>query len=1051
MYKSIYHTLSKRGYFTLLALLISIATFAQNVTVKGVVYDETNLPLIGATVQVKGGQAGAATNLDGNFTVMAAKNATLVVSYIGYQPQEIKLQGKTQLTIKLMPDNQTLDEVVVVGYGTMRKSDLTGSVASLSSKNVEGFKTSSVMESLGGQIAGVQITQSDGTPGSGFSINIRGVGTMTGDASPLFIVDGFEVPNIDHLANSDIESIEILKDASASAIYGARAANGVVLVTTKSGKVGKPVIVYNGSASYRQLSKSVDMLTPYEFVQLQVELKPEYATTYYREGSKDGIPYRHQSIDDYIGEKGIDWQSETFNPTWSQDHNVTISGGTEDTKYSASFAHYNENGIFKNSGFKKTTGKFRINQKLTKAISLDATFNYSDMLREGVGTTADNGRFNMLAMVLRARPTGGNGLTDEELLASAIDPLELSSSESISQVNPIKQAESVTNKRNAETWGTNLALTVNLAKNLTFKTAATYNTTNTRADLFYGQESREAYRNGSSPYGQTQMTKDLRWSNNNTLMYKKKINKKNTMDLMVGHEFTFRSSEYLLGQAKDFPYDQQGNDNLGLGATPSKVETYKSEKKSLSFFARGTYNYDNRYMMIATVRADGSTVFSQKNKWGYFPSFSGAWRISEEAFIKDIEWISNMKVRLGWGVVGNDRISNNLSLDLYQVSKYGVGNNLVSVLNPKQLPNKNLKWEGSSTTNLGVDLGFFNSRLNVTADFFIKNTKDLLLDQDLAYVGSGFSTQKQNIGKIQNKGIELSISSTNIQNRNFSWQTDFNISFIKNTLEALQPGTNVKYDRAGFSGDFKGYDYIATINSPLGQMYGYVFDGVYQYSDFNQVAGSDQLVLKPGVTDIKEHAGVKEVAPGMVKYKDIDGDGVITTNDRTVIGNGIPKWYGGISNTFRYKNIDFSFMLQFNYGNDIYNATRLFSTQSQDERSNQLAEVADRWTSTHASNKVPSAKGYIKNELYSRYIEDGSFLRVKNVILGYTFPSKWTRKAYISRLRAYASAQNLFCISGYSGYDPEVSTAASNPMTPGLDWGAYPKSRVITFGLEVQF
>lgn len=1051
MYKSIYHTLSKRGYITLLALLVSIITFAQNVTIKGVIFDETNLPLIGATVQVKGGQAGAATDLDGKYSIQAPKNGTLIISYIGYKTQEIKIQGKTSINVTLMPDNQTLDEVVVVGYGTMKKSDLTGSVASVSQKNVEGFKTSSVMEALGGQIAGVQITQNDGTPGSGFNVNIRGVGTLTGDASPLYIVDGFEVSGIDHLANSDIESIEILKDASASAIYGARAANGVVLVTTRSGKTGKPVIVYNGSASYRNISKKLDMLSPYEFVKLQVELNKKYTDGYYREGvDKDGNPYPYQTLDDYLTEGGVRWQDETFNPTWSQDHNVTITGGTNDTKYSASFSHYDENGIFTNSGFQKTTGKFRVNQKLTKSLTLDATFNYSNIIREGVGTTADSGRFNMLAMILRARPTGGNSMTNEELLNSAIDVIELTEGDgSLAQVNPIKQAESVNNKRNVEMWGTNMSLTYKITKDLTFKTAATYNTTNTRADIFYTQESREAYRSGGNPYGQTQMTKDVRFVNYNNLTYRKKFNKKNTLDVMLGHEYSYRGSEYLLGQAKDFPFDNLGNDNLGLGATPSQVRTYKSEKRSLSFFARGTYNYDNRYLLTATVRADGSTVFSKKNKWGYFPSFSAAWRVSEEAFLKNIEWISNMKVRLGWGIVGNDRIANNLSQDLYTTSKYGIGSSLVTVLNSKHLPNKDLKWEGSSTTNLGFDLGFLANRLNVTADFFIKNTKDLLLSQDLAFV-SGFSSQMQNIGKIQNKGIELSINSTNIQTRNFSWQTDFNISFIKNTLKELQPGTYTKYDRAGFSGDFKGYDYIATIDSPLGQMYGYVFDGVYQYSDFYQVAGSDQFILKPGVTDISEHAGTT-VKPGMVKYKDIDGDGVITTSDRTVIGNGIPKWYGGITNTFKYREFDLSFMLQFNYGNDIYNATRLFATQSQDERSNQLAEVADRWTPTHASNKVPSAKGYVKNELYSRFIEDGSFLRLKNVVLGYTIPNKWTKKAYISRLRVYASAQNLFCISGYSGYDPEVSTASSNPMTPGLDWGAYPKSRIFTFGLEVQF
>ena len=853
MYKSNYHTLSKRGYTTLLALLVSIITFAQNVTIKGVIFDETNLPLIGATVQVKGGQAGAATDLDGKYSIQAPKNGTLVISYIGYKTQEIKIQGKTSINVTLMPDNQTLDEVVVVGYGTMKKSDLTGSVASVSQKNVEGFKTSSVMEALGGQIAGVQITQNDGTPGSGFNVNIRGVGTLTGDASPLYIVDGFEVSGIDHLANSDIESIEILKDASASAIYGARAANGVVLVTTRSGKTGKPVIVYNGSASYRNISKKLDMLSPYEFVKLQVELNKKYTDGYYREGvDKDGNPYPYQTLDDYLTEGGVRWQDETFNPTWSQDHNVTITGGTNDTKYSASFSHYDENGIFTNSGFQKTTGKFRVNQKLTKSLTLDATFNYSNIIREGVGTTADSGRFNMLAMILRARPTGGNSMTNEELLNSAIDVIELTEGDgSLAQVNPIKQAESVNNKRNAEMWGTNMSLTYKITKDLTFKTAATYNTTNTRADIFYTQESREAYRSGGNPYGQTQMTKDVRFVNYNNLTYRKKFNKKNTLDVMLGHEYSYRGSEYLLGQAKDFPFDNLGNDNLGLGATPSQVRTYKSEKRSLSFFARGTYNYDNRYLLTATVRADGSTVFSKKNKWGYFPSFSAAWRVSEEAFLKNIEWISNMKVRLGWGIVGNDRIANNLSQDLYTTSKYGIGSSLVTVLNSKHLPNKDLKWEGSSTTNLGFDLGFLANRLNVTADFFIKNTKDLLLSQDLAFV-SGFSSQMQNIGKIQNKGIELSINSTNIQTRNFSWQTDFNISFIKNTLKELQPGTYTKYDRAGFSGDFKGYDYIATIDSPLGQMYGYVFDGVYQYSDFYQVARSDQFILKPGVTNISE-------------------------------------------------------------------------------------------------------------------------------------------------------------------------------------------------------
>ena len=846
MYKPTYHTLSKRGYITLLALLVSIITFAQGVTVKGTILDENKEPLIGATVQVKGETTGAAADLDGNFTLKAKKNATLVISYIGYLTQEVRLQGKTQVTIQLTPDSKTLDEVVVVGYGTMKKSDLTGSVASVAAKDIEGYQTSSVAGALGGQIAGVQITSTDGTPGAGFNISIRGVGTLTGDASPLYIVDGFEVSDIDYLSNSDIESIEVLKDASSSAIYGARAANGVVLITTKSAKVGKTTVTYNGSATYRKISKTLDLLSPYEFARLQGDIDPKYKDTYYKEGEEtEGVPYKYQTLDDYIGVAGVDWQGETFNPTWSQDHNVTIMGGTDNTKYNGSLSRYVENGIFKNSGFDRTTAKFRLDQKINKKVSFNLTVNYAMTNRKGVGTSGDSGRFNMLAQILSARPTGGLKMTNEELLESAIDPEMLNSGESLAQVNPVKQAESVTNEKRAEMWSANASVNWQIIKGLTFKTSGSYNTTNNRTDIFYRDGSKEAYRNGEKPYGRTQMGRDVRWTNTNTLTWKDKV-KKHNYDVMLAHEVSFRSSEYLLGEAMDFPFDNLGNNNLGLGATPSKVNTDYYDKTLLSFFARANYNYDNRYLLTATVRTDGSTVFSQKNKWGFFPSFSAAWRVSEEAFMKDLKWISNFKVRFGWGIVGNDRISNYLSLDMYSNIKYGIGNNTVTVLTPKQLKNSNLKWEGSSSVNLGVDLGFLDNRLNVTADFFIKNTKDLLLAQSLAQA-TGFTSQWQNIGKIQNRGIELSITSTNIQTKDFTWNTNFNISFIRNELKALADGASHMYARSGFDSNFTGYDYIAKVGESLGLIYGYEFDGVYQYDDF-YTDTDGKLVLKPGVT-----------------------------------------------------------------------------------------------------------------------------------------------------------------------------------------------------------
>lgn len=1028
-------------------MILVIGLYAQEASVKGVVLDETDTPLIGATIQVKGTSTGAITDIDGNFTLKTKKGNTLAISYIGYKTQEIKYTGQSSINIKMVPDNQSLEEVVVVGYGAMKRSDLTGSVSSVSMKDIEGFQSSSIAGALGGQVAGVQITSTDGTPGAGFSINIRGVGTLTGDSSPLYIVDGFEVESIDHIANSDIESMEILKDASSSAIYGARAANGVVLISTKSGKVGRPIVSYNGSASYRNISKKLDVLSPYEFVKLQGEVNEQYLGTYYKEGmDEEGNPYRYQSLNDYIGDKGVDWQDQTFNSTWSQDHNFSVTGGNNDTKYTASFSRYIENGIFKNSGFDKTTAKVRFNQKITKNITLDATINYAQTNRKGSGTSADAGRFNMLAQILSARPTPGWKMTIEEFLDAAIDPEMLETGESLAQVNPVKQAESVTNDKRSELWSGNASLTWQIIKGLTFKTAGTYNTTNNRTDVFYKNGSKEAYRNGESPYGRTQMGRDVRWTNYNNLTWKQKI-KKHQYDVMLGHEVAYRSTEYLLGEAMDFPFDNLGNNNLGLGATPSKVESNYSDKMLLSFFARGNYNYDNRYLLTATIRADGSTVFSNKNKWGYFPSFSAAWRVSEEAFMKDVRWISNLKVRLGWGTVGNDRISNYLSMDLYSSNKYGVGNNTVTVLTPKQLKNSNLKWEGSTTTNFGIDLGLFDNRLNVIADFFVKNTKDLLLEQSLAHV-TGFGSQMQNIGKIQNKGIELSLNSTNIQTKDFTWQTNFNISFIKNTLKGLASGVESMYARSGFDSNFTAYDYIATVGQSLGLIYGYEFDGIYQSSDFNRTP-SGQLVLKEGVTNNARYNGTLQ--PGVVKYKDQDGDGVITTNDRTVIGNAMPKWYGGITNTLNFKGIDFGFMFQFNYGNNIYNATRIYATQSRSGRRNMLAEVADRWSPTNASNKVPAYNGYITNDVYSRFVEDGSFLRLKNLTLGYTLPHKWVRKFHASKLRIYGTAQNLFCVTKYSGYDPEVNSASNNPMTPGLDWGAYPKSRVFTFGIDLQF
>lgn len=1031
----------------LAALLIAAGAMAQDkMRVSGVVTDETGEPLPGAGVLVDGTSRGEITDIDGNYTIEVSAGESLVFNYIGYKSQTVEIRGgREKINISLEPDKTILEEAVVVGYGTMKRSDLTGSVSSVSSKSIEGYKSGTVLEALGGQIAGVNITAADGTPGGDFDIKIRGVGTVNGNSSPLYIVDGFEVDNISYLANQDIASIDVLKDASASAIYGARAANGVVLVTTKSGRNGRTEVSYNGSASYRTLSRQLDVLSPYDFVKLQIELNPSrYGERYFKVGEDaNGKPYRFQSVEDYNGaDTGVDWQYEAFRPTWSQNHDVSVIGGNADTKYTVSFSHFDEAGIFESNTFAKDNARIKFSQKLFKWLNLDASVNYTHSKDTGIGTGGST-----LSNILSYRPVGGLYVSDWQLRYNMVDPMleEVGLSNS-NYFNPIQNAETVDQVKKIDQWVANASLSFKIIKGLTFKSSASYNTAFRRDDVFYGAESPNAIR-GSGPYGNSKTTRTLKWSNNNVLTYDRTFNKKHATQFTLGHEVAYNLVEFLSGEAREFPLDDLGVDNLGIGAVPSSVNTSKTDNKRLSFFARGFYNYDERYMITATVRADASTVFSDKNKWGFFPSFSAAWNIANEHFMKDVAWISNMKLRAGWGTVGNDRISSYLSLDLYDPLKYGVGSSQVTVLQPTQLSNKNLRWEGATTTNVGVDLGFFQNMLNITVDGFVKDSKDLLLAQSLSLV-TGFESQWQNVGKLRNSGVEISINSVNFNRRNFFWSTDFNISFIKNTLKALQDGSDYILSRSGFNSNFSSYDYIAQVGKSIGSMYGYVFDGIYQYSDFDMYADGT-LHLKPGIADISEHAG-EAVQPGYVKYKDIDGDGIITAADRTIIGNGQPDWFGGLTNSFQFYGVDLSFMFQFSVGNDVYNAQRMFSTQSRLEMQNCLSEVKDRWTATNASNKVPSAKGYVAYDVYSRFIEDGSFLRLKNITLGYTLPERLTRKIYVSKLRIYASAQNLFCLTKYSGFDPEVNMRSSTLM-PSFDYGAYPRSKVLTFGVELKF
>ena len=902
-----------RGVLTFLALMLAFAASAQN-KITGKVVDENDQPAIGANVVVKGTTQGVSTDLKGMFAIPVKTGDVLVFSYLGYKSQEVKIAAQTRLDIKLVPEANIMDEVVVVGYGAVRRGDLTGSVASVSSKDVEGFKTGSVMEALGGQIAGVQITATDGTPGAGFDIKVRGVGSVNGDTSPLYIVDGFQVDNIDYLSNSDIESIEVLKDASSSAIYGSRAANGVVMVTTKSGKVGRPVVTYNGSASYRQISGTLDLLSPYEFVKLQTEAWPDkFGSTYYKAGNDDnGIPYRYQSIEDYRNVKGVDWQNETFRPTWSQDHNVSVSGGNDKTKYAFSFADFLENGIFKNSAFNKITAKVRVSHKISKAVTIETTVNYANTDKRGVGTSGDNGRFNMLAQILRARPTAGLKMTDEELLASSIDPLELESSESLSQVNPIKQAESVINTTKTEMWSGNLALNINFGKGWTFRTAGTYNTSNARNYVFYQDGSKEAYRNGQTPYGSTRMTRNVRWTNFNYLTYKYKRKRGHAFDVMLGQETAFQGSEYLLAGATDFPFDNIANDNLGLGATPTTANSNRSDKLLVSFFARANYNFRDRYLFTATIRADGSTVFSKNNKWGYFPSFSAAWRISEEKFWEPMRnWWDNAKVRFSYGSLGNQQVSNYYYIETISTGQLGYTFNGTEKANYASASNPisdGLTWETVVTYNLGFDLGFLKNRLNVTADLYIRDTKDMLTTSLTLPDVFGAPSPKENCADLRTKGYEITVSWRDrhmVAGKPFSYGISASLGDYKSKI------TKYKNDDMLLTDHYVG--------ETLGELWGYRTDGLFKTDEEAaryQAQINDKAVNNRVYTS--SDASAAHLMAGDVRFRDLDGNNIINNGDGTVknpgdmrvIGNSLPRYTYSIRGDLNWNGFDFAVFFQ---------------------------------------------------------------------------------------------------------------------------------------------
>ena len=1055
----------KRILSSLGLILFSVSFVLAQVLVKGTVKDNLGEGVPGASVQVKGTSQGTITDLDGKFAFSVPnKNATIVISFIGYVTVEQKVDTQKPMVITLREDTKTLDEVVVVGYQEVRKRDLTGSVAKANMNDVLTAPVASFDQALGGRIAGVNVTSGEGMPGGTMNIVIRGNNSLTQENSPLFVIDGFPVEDTSAsstLNPSDIESIDFLKDASATAIYGARGANGVVIVTTKKGKVGRAQLTYDGSFGVQHITRTIPMMDAYEFVKLQNEMYPTVVAGSYLMNYEG----KQWTLEDYRNIDQYNWQDEIFQTAWQQSHTVRLTGGTEGVRYNASLSYYDQDGTLLETGYKRMQGRMNTVVRRGK-LNMSLTTNYSRSIQTGStpSATSYSGMNNLFYSVWGYRPVTSPDTPLSFLMDSATDNAVDSSNDY--RFNPILSLKNEYRKNYINNLQMNGFAEYEVIKGLKVKVSAGYTYDARKNDQFNNSKTRYGGPTSTDKVNaQVTRSERLTWLNENTVTYQTNIKKKHFINALAG--ITFQNSDY---EAYAFRTTHIPNESLGMaGMSEGQASTSSSAKSSwsmLSYLGRINYNYKSKYYATASFRVDGSSKFNKDNRFGYFPSASLAWTFTEEKFMKPIKSIlSNGKLRFSWGLTGNNRIG---EYDYYQllsvlksrIGSYTATNSIPSGVYPFEndatnagtvpisLQNKNLKWETTEQWNLGVDLSFFDERIGLTMDIYRKNTRDLLLAAQLPY-SSGFYNATKNIGKVRNDGLEISLNTLNIKTRDFQWSSNFNISFNKNKVLALSENQTALLTAVQFDQNYNGQSsYIAKIGLPMGLMYGYVYEGTYKYDDFNKSGNSYSLK-----SSVPHFSTENNTQPGMPKYADLNGDGVVDSNDRTIIGRGLPVHTGGLTNDFTYKGIDLSIFFQWSYGNDIMNANRLFfeSSNNRSRELNQYASYTNRWTADNPTSDIPAATNSSSNRVISsRIIEDGSFLRLKNVTIGYTFPSQMTKKWKIDKARIHVAAQNLWTWTGYSGYDPEVSVRNS-ALTPGLDYSSYPRAYSVSFGVSLGF
>lgn len=1067
----------KKTLLLFLGLLYFISiSLAQGRQVKGKVTDESGSPVAGVNVTERGSTNAVQTDAQGNFTLTLSGTGSknLIFSYVGYESQTILVDADAQsVNVSLLKSVNTLEDVVIIGYQAVRRKDLTGSVSSLSARQLKDIPINSAAQALAGRLAGVQVTGTEGSPNAEVLIRVRGGGSITQDNSPLYIIDGIQVENaLSVISPQDIETIDVLKDASATAIYGARGANGVIIITTKGGKNQKPVISYNGLTGVDKLANKLDVMKPYDFVMYQ------YERSRGSQQDMDGFQARYGRFEDLELYKEVpfaDWQEEMFGRVaFRQTHNASLSGGNQSTQFNLSLTYNKQEGVLLGSDYDRKLASFKFDHTFSKVVKVGFNTRFNNTMVNGAGTSnPGSSSTNRLRHSIKYRPflLPGQDLADYDA-----DYMNETNANSLGLVNPILLNDAEYRKSYQNTVNVNGYIELSFTKFLSFRSTFGVDRYDVRDNAFDDTLTGNARQNGlGKPLANVNKLERTTLNNSNVLTFNNSglsgdFNKKNHITALVGHEIyqvkVKRENQY----AREFPIGitpEKALNNMNLGVSyinNGNLPTSQSENHLVSFFGRLMYDYDQRFLTQFTFRGDGSSKFASGNKWGYFPSGSIAWRISQEDFFEGVKHIFNdVKLRASYGESGNNRIDDFLYLTQFNSgTQYWINDQVVTAFGPEALANERLQWETTVTKNLGLDISFLKNKFQFSVDVYRNSVKDLLVRVPVP-ASSGWTTQLQNVGSTESKGIEFQLTANVVNKRDFSWDASFNASMNKVKVKSLGTFQDFYFRNSGWGFSNTPADYIVREGEMLGSMWGFVTDGWYTLDDFTYSGGV--YTLKPGIASNNTYTSFAP-APGRLKFKDLNGDSVINELDKKIIGVAQPKVFGGLNQQFRYKNFDLSIFINYQFGGDVYNANKLEFTNGYQGNANMLSIMNDRWRTVNDAGQVvtdpvelaklnANAKLWIPSTsstsftLHSWAIEDASFIRINNITLGYTLPANILRKIGLRTARIYGTVNNLAIITNYSGYDPEVSTRRGSPETPGVDYSAYPRSRSFIVGLNL--